>query len=110
MSPALRRALIPIVVILILAAALAFAGSDNGQQINGIPLFALCILLAFVINWIAYILAILNQTEKYFDLTGAITNISVPLVAVLFRAKGDVRSWLLFALVSIVLIPRPPAR
>lgn len=101
MSPAIRRALIAITIILALAGALAFAGSDNGQQINGIPIYALCILLAFVINWIAYIPAILNQTEKYFDITGAITNISLPLVAVILSPVVDARSWLLLALVAI---------
>ena len=101
MSPTLRRALIAIVVILILATALALAGSDNGQQIGGFPIYALCILLAFVINWIVFIHASANQTEKYFDLTGAITNISLPLIAVLLSPVRDARSWLLLGLIAL---------
>jgi steroid 5-alpha reductase family enzyme len=101
MSPAIRRALIALTAILLLAAALAFAGSDNGQQVGGIPIYAMCILLAFVINWIAFIPASANQTEKYYDLTGAITNTSLPLLAVTLSPVVDARSWLLLALVAV---------
>ena len=101
MSPAIRRMLIASTIILALAAALAFAGSDNGQQFGGIPIYTLCIILAFVINWVVYIHAIKNQTEKYFDLTGAITNVSVPLLAVVLSTSVDARGWLIFALIAI---------
>lgn len=99
-SPLLRTSFITAVIV-ILAGALALAGSDNGQQIGELPIFGLCILLAFAINWLAYIPAMLNQTEKYFDLTGAITNMTVPLAAVLLSSVRDLRSWLLLALIAI---------
>ena len=101
MSPAIRRALIAMTVILALAIGLAAAGSSNSQQFGGLPVFAICIALAFIINWLVFIPAMINQTEKYFDLTGAITNISLPLVAVLLSPDKDLRSWLLLALVAI---------
>ncbi|MCB0037498.1 MAG: DUF1295 domain-containing protein [Anaerolineales bacterium] len=101
MSSPLLRTLIVTVIIVILASALAFAGSANGQQISDIPIFALCVFLAFAINWVVYVPAMLNQTEKYFDLTGAISNITVPLVAVLLSPVKDTRSWLLFVLIAI---------
>ena len=101
MSPAIRRFLIFTAIILLLAATLAFAGSDNGQQFNGIPVYTICIALAFAINWGVFIHANANQTEKYYDFTGAVTNISLPLVAVLLTSEMDVRSWLIFALIAI---------
>lgn len=101
MSPALRRAVIATVVILLLASGLAFAGSHNGQQVGGFPIFSLSVLLAFVINWLVFIPSMLNQTEKYFDLTGAITNTALPLVAVLLSPVRDGRSWLLLVLIGM---------
>lgn len=41
------------------------------------------------------------QTEKFFDLTGSLTYISVTLIAVFFSKAHDVRSILLAALVVI---------
>lgn len=101
MSAALRRMLIAMTIILILAAALAFAGSDNGQRFGGLPVYTICIIYAFVLNWLVYIHAISNQTEKYFDLTGAITNVTTPLIAILLSASVDTRGWLIFALIAI---------
>lgn len=101
MSSPISRAVAALIVVLLLAGGLAFAGSDGGQTIGGFPIFALSILLAFVINWIAAIPAIVNQTERFYDLTGAIANISVPLVAVVLSPARDARSWLLLALIVI---------
>lgn len=101
MSPALRRALIFTLVILSLAVALAFAGSSNGQQIGEIPIYAICIALAFIINWGVFLHANANKTEKFYDLTGAVTNVSLPLVALALSPVRDARSFLLFALVAI---------
>jgi steroid 5-alpha reductase family enzyme len=67
------------------------------------PLFALCVALAFIIQWIAFIPAYLLRTEKFFDLTGSLTFITVMLVAVLGRPAGavDARGWLLFGVVVV---------
>jgi steroid 5-alpha reductase family enzyme len=59
------------------------------------------VLLAFLIQWIAFIPAYLNSTEKFFDLTGSITYITVMLVAVLLTPARDLRTWTLLVLVSI---------
>ncbi len=95
------RSILAIIVILLIAAGLAFAGSQGGYVVFGIPLFALCVALAFIINWIAFIPAYIGQTEKFFDLTGGITYITVVLIAVLLSPTVDGRSWLLFGIISI---------
>lgn len=96
-----QRSLIAIPIVLLIAAALAFAGSQGGYEVAGFPLFALCVALAFVIQWIAFIPAFLKQTEKFFDLTGSLTYITVVLAAVLFSPTVDGRSLLLGAMVLI---------
>jgi steroid 5-alpha reductase family enzyme len=57
--------------------------------------------LAFLIQWLAFIPAYLFQTEKFFDLTGSLTYISVTIIAVLLSPVVDARSLLLLALVVI---------
>ena len=95
------RSILAIILILIIATGLAFAGSQGGYIVFGIPLFALCIALAFIIQWIAFIPAYFLRTEKFFDLTGSITYITVMLVAVLLSPTTDGRSWLLFAMIAV---------
>ena len=48
---------------------------------------ALGVALAFAINWIAFIPAYLLKTEKFYDLTGSITYITV--VAVKEKLQAD---------------------
>lgn len=96
-----KSAWIGIVIVLLIAAGLAFAGSQGGATINGLPLFALCILLAFVIQWIAFIPAYTMQTEKFFDLTGGITYLTVVAVAVFLSPAIDIRALLLTGIIAI---------
>ena len=95
------RSLITIPFILLVAAGVAMAGSQGGVEAFGVPLFALGVILAFVIQWVAFIPAFLNKTEKFYDLTGSITYISVTLLAVLVRPGVDARGWLLLIIISI---------
>ena len=57
--------------------------------------------LAFLIQWLVFIPAYLQQTEKFFDLTGSVTYITVTVVAVLLAPEIDGRALLLLALVAI---------
>lgn len=57
--------------------------------------------LVFLIQWLAFIPAYFLQTEKFFDLTGSITYISVIIIAVIFSKGSDGRSILLSSLVVI---------
>ena len=94
----IRRSLI---IVPMLALLVALAGSHHGQRINGIPIFMICVALAFLINWLAFIPAYRHQTEKYYDLTGSFTYISVTIVALVLSGNFDVRSVLLAVLVMI---------
>lgn len=96
-----QRSILAIVIVLLIAVGLAFVGSQGGATVAGVPLYALCVALAFVIQWIAFIPAFRNQTERYYDLTGSITYITVTAVAVLLSPKSSPRSYLLLALVVV---------
>lgn len=101
MNKADRNALISLPIIILLGLGLALAGSQGGATVAGIPLFALSVGLIFLIQWLVFIPAYLFQTEKYFDLTGSFTYISITLLAVSLSPVVDGRSLLLLALVVI---------
>jgi len=94
-------AMIGIFVVLMIAVGMAWAGSQNGMEAFGLALFALCILLIFIIQWVAFIPAFLFQTEKFFDLTGSLTYTSVTVLAFLLAENNDIRTFLLLAMVLI---------
>jgi len=96
-----QRSIVVFPLVLLVAAGLALAGSQGGTVVFGIPLFAFCMALAFIIQWVAFIPAFINQTEIFFDLTGSITYITVITVAVLLSPQADARSYLLLALVVV---------
>jgi steroid 5-alpha reductase family enzyme len=96
-----RNSLVALPIILLVAALVALAGSQGGGIVFGIPLFALCVILAFVIQWVVFIHAYINQTEMFFDLTGSITYLTVIAVAIVFSPAVDARASLLGAMVAV---------
>lgn len=88
-----------IAVAIVVGALIAWAGSDGGDRIGTIPVFALCGALAFAVNWAAFIPASIRQTEHFYDLTGGITYITVTIVAVLFSSALDLRAGIVAGMV-----------
>lgn len=100
MHPRTRQALIAIPVILTIGAAIAWAGSASTLRVGDLPLFALCALGSFVVNWIVFVPAYAYQTERYFDVTGSLTYLSLVTVA-LTMGVADARAWLIGSLVAV---------
>lgn len=96
-----RNAWIALPILILIGFLVAWAGSQNGTSIFGVPVFALSVGLAFLIQWLAFIPAFFLQTEKFFDLTGSLTYISITLFAVFSSAATDGRAILVAALVII---------
>ena len=96
-----NRAYIAIVLVLAVGAGVAAAGSQGGVSAFGVPLFALGVILAFVIQWVAFIPAFLLKTEKFYDLTGSITYLSVIAAALFLNPAVDSRGWLLAGMVAV---------
>ncbi len=93
--------LIPIIIAVAIGAAIAWAGSDGGVRYGSIPVFALCGVLAFAINWLAFIPAALTQSEHYYDLVGGISYVTVTIAAVLLSGPLDLRATLVAGMVMI---------
>lgn len=95
------QATIGIVIALVLGAAMAWAGSDGGDRIGAMPVFALCGALAFLVNWIAFVPSAIAQTEHFYDLVGGVTYITVTVAAVLLSSQLDLRAMLVAAMVMV---------
>jgi len=96
-----RKALIVFPVLILIGLLVALAGSQGSSRIAGLPVFALLVGLAFLIQWLVFIPAYWRQTEKFFDLTGSLTYITVSTLALFLSAGVDGRAILVWALVVI---------
>lgn len=101
MTPQARRSVIGIGAALLIGAFVALAGSDGSTKLSWIPVFALCALLAYIINWVVYIPSNLAKTELYFDLTGSVTYLAVIVVALLLSDDIDPRAAIVGAMVAV---------
>ena len=96
-----RRSLAASALAVALAAGVAAAGSHGGIAVGGVPVFALCVALAFVLQWAAFVPAWVWRTERWFDLAGSATFLTLILVAVSARGAVDARSLAIAAMVAI---------
>jgi len=88
-----------VLVTIIIGALVALAGSQASVRAAGLPVFAIGVALAYLMQWIVFIPSYLNRTEKYFDLTGGITYSTVAILSILLSGKADLRSIVLLLLV-----------
>ena len=90
-----------IFIAVMIGIAMSWAGSDGGDRVVTVPVFALCGALCFAINWLVFIPSALAQTERYYDLVGGITYVTTIVVAVLLSGELDLRASLVSAMVLV---------
>ncbi len=83
-----------------LAALLAILADSGSSGWFGLPLLAELALIAFAVQWLAFVPAYAAQTEHYYDLTGSLTYAGIVLLA-LSSVPLDGRTLLLATLVLI---------
>ena len=96
-----NKTAVAIFIAIVVGALMSWAGSDGGDRFGALPVFAVCGALAFAVNWLAFIPAALARTERYYDLVGGITYITVTLTAVLLSGPLDLRATLVAAMVMV---------
>ena len=92
-----------------LAIVVAFSGGHNGSEVTffisqfkvQLSVFLLCAVLVFLINWIAYIPAVLAKTEHYYDLVGSISYLVVIGTATFLVPRLDWRALMVSAMVVV---------
>lgn len=105
MSNSDMKAILSILTLVIVATLVALAGSQ-GKSVSvdiagGIPLLLLCMGISFLIQWLVFIPSYLSKTEKYFDLTGGLTFLSLTVLILILTEALTIISFLLAALVAI---------
>jgi len=95
------KSLIGITMSLIFAASILLAGSQGSLSVNGLPLFAVCGAIGFILHWAIFIPSYAFQTEHYFDLTGSISYIATVIVAVVFNPSLDIRDLIICAMILV---------
>ncbi|MCA0900062.1 MULTISPECIES: DUF1295 domain-containing protein [Microbulbifer] len=101
MNKAEKISALAIPVILAIAAGLAALLSSHSVWLAGAPLLVWMFVLAFVLQWLVFIPSFLAQTEKFFDLTGSVTYLSVVLVPLWLNPQSSSRAILVAILVSL---------
>ena len=96
-----KQVALAIAAAIVVGGVVSLAGSDGGGRVGSIPVFALCGVLAFVINWLVFVPSALARTERYYDLTGGVTYLSVIAVAALLSGDLDLRAMLVAAMVVV---------
>lgn len=94
--------IVSVAICVCVATGLVWAGGQHGSTIGGWSVFALCALLSFALNWLVFVHAWFNHTERFFDITGSVTYIlMVGLAIFLVTDSGGVRGLVLAACVFI---------
>jgi len=88
-------------VVLVAASIVGWAGSVGDGTVLGLPAFAALYALAFLIQWLVFVPSYLLRSERFFDLIGSLTYISVTTIAVALSTPVDARSALLLGLVVV---------
>ncbi|MEM9606897.1 MAG: DUF1295 domain-containing protein [Actinomycetota bacterium] len=101
MSRARQVAIFGIVASIAVGIAIAAAGSDGSVEAGSTPVFLIAAALSFAINWVVFVPSFAARTEKYYDLTGSVTYISITIVALVLSDDLDARAWIAAALVVI---------
>ncbi len=99
MSRTNRSAVITVAVGLVIGALVALAGSQSGATVGGIPVFALAVAAAFLVQVIVFIPSAIARTERFFDATGSATFILVTIAVLLLSPDADARSIVLAVMV-----------
>ena len=90
-----------ILVAVVFAAGVAWVGGQRSPQVGGLPLVLLCAVLALGLQWLAFVPAFILQTEKFYDLVGCLTYLSVLLLAATYSPALQAADFLLLAMCAV---------
>lgn len=101
MTKAERSSWLVFFIVVLIGVLVALAGSQSGSQVAGVPLFALLVGAAFLIQWLVFVPSFVMQTEKFYDLTGSLTYTLMVVAALIFSPNLDARSLVLGLMVIV---------
>ncbi|MFT5051900.1 MAG: steroid 5-alpha reductase family enzyme [Chlamydiales bacterium] len=84
----------------LIAAGVAWAAGRGSVEALGFSVPVLCTAVAFAVNWVAFVPAFAARTERYYDLVGSLTYLSL-IACSLLLTDPDPRGWLLAGMAAI---------
>lgn len=94
-------AIVSLPFIVIFALVFSYLTGQHSYLINHISSFLFLTLVSFALQWFVFTPSYIFQTEKYFDITGTLTYISLTVTAVILSPKVSTRSILLLVCILI---------
>jgi steroid 5-alpha reductase family enzyme len=88
-------------VAVLLSSLVCAALAEGTARFSDVPVIWLCAGLAFAIQWIAFVPAYIFKTERYYDLIGTLTYLSVIVSAVILGGAASPRAFIIAALVMV---------
>ena len=99
-----RLTTLVVVSVLLIVSLVTSAIDVNSVETNGLPAVVWCAIIAFAVQWLAWIPASISQTERFYDLTGGLTYLAVVAFSLWAGSQSEdpsTREWLISALVAI---------
>ena len=93
--------IVSVAAVLLLAWGVSIVGADQGKQYADVAVFVWCGVFAFGVQWLLFIHAWLAHTEKFFDLAGSLTYVTIFIAAVVLSAAYDPRSLIIAAAIIV---------
>ena len=90
-----------IVASLLVAVLIVTAGSSGSISLQGVPLFAVCGIIGFLLHWTVFIPSFAFRTEHYFDLTGSLSYVSTVVAAIMLNPSFDIRDIIICLMIII---------
>ena len=95
---------ISVIIAFVIGALIAIGGSQNGAQYHGYPILFICLMISFVLHWIAFIPAYLARTEKFYDIAGTVAYLSVLATASYLTMISSNNNLQLRSIIAIILV------
>lgn len=95
------RTLFVIVIVALIGLGLSYIAGLGDERVAGTSVMLVCAAVAFGVNWLIFLPSALAKSEKFYDLTGAITYLSVIGVAAILSKPLDLRALVVAALVAL---------
>ena len=95
------KKILPFIVIVGFTALFSYVLGHNSRKYFNLPMLWLLMALSLVIQIFAFIPAAIFNTERFYDLVGALTSLSLTSLALFSNEKADLHEYLSALLIVV---------
>ena len=88
-----RLTTIVVASVIAIVALMVGAVGDNSVKLNGYSAVLYCAVICIGVQWVAWIPASIATSERYYDLTGGLTFLTVVGFSLWAGAQSEAPSW-----------------